>query len=172
MTLVAWLISSTTAGYLVTQILVNNGGSIPISPWNIIVTLPLIGIILLAMAIPMFKYRRALAQQKLQKSFERPKRLNPFYAVRLVLLSKSIAIAGAIFSGWHLGVVWLQITSPIIPSSVLQNALALIGSVFMTIAAIIVERICRIDEDGNTEVEQATKLRGGSARGATNGEPA
>lgn len=172
MTLVAWLISSTTAGYLITQVLVNSGGAIPISPWNIIVTLPLIGVLLLAMAIPMFRYRKALAQQKAQKSSERPKRLNPFYAVRLVLLSKSIAISGAIFSGWHLGVVWLQVTSPIIPASILQNALALGGSVFMTIAAIIVERICRIGEDSNNQIDGAAKLQGGAARSTTTGEPA
>jgi len=64
-----------------------------------------------------------------------------------VLLAKSIAISGSMFSGWHLGVVWLQVTSPVIPSSTLQNALALIGSFLMTAIALIVERICKITED-------------------------
>jgi uncharacterized membrane protein len=75
--------------------------------------------------------------------------MNPFYAVRLVLLAKAIAISGAIFSGWHIGVVWLQLTSPIIPSSTLQNGFALLGAVVMTVCAIIVERICRITDDGS-----------------------
>jgi hypothetical protein len=73
--------------------------------------------------------------------------LNPFYAVRLVLLAKSIAISGAIFSGWHLGVVWLQLTQPIVPTSTLQNALGLIGAIVMTVCAVIVERICKITDD-------------------------
>ena len=151
--LLAWLISATTAGYLLPQLSIGSGGSIPISPWNIIVTLPLIGIVLVLMAIPMFKYRAALREIRKQsakvsaQSLQRPKRLNPFYAVRLVLLAKSIAISGAIFSGWHLGVVWLQLTQPIVPTSTFQNALGLIGAIVMTVCAVIVERICKITDD-------------------------
>jgi uncharacterized membrane protein YidH (DUF202 family) len=153
MTLLAWLISATTAGYLLPQLSISNGGSIPISPWNIIVTLPMIGVVLVLMAIPMFRYRAALRELKkhsansTSKTLPRPKRLNPFYAVRLVLLAKSIAISGAIFSGWHLGVVWLQLTQPIVPTSTLQNALGLIGAIVMTVCAVIVERICKITDD-------------------------
>ena len=147
MTLIGWAVSSITAGYLLPQFVVNSGGSIPISPWNIIVTLPLIGIILLLMAIPMIKYRGALQARAKDSTKQRPMPMNPFYAVRLVLLAKSIAISGAIFSGWHIGVVWLQLTSPVITVATLQNALALLGSVVMTVCAIIVERICRITDD-------------------------
>ena len=151
MTLVAWAISATTAGYLLPQILINNGGSIPISPWSIVITLPLIAIALVVMAIPIYRYRRAILEIAKTKSLNRPKRLNPFYAVRVLLLAKSIAISGSIFTGWHLGVVWLQVTSPVIPSSTLQNALALIGSFLMTAIALIVERICKITEDSATD---------------------
>jgi hypothetical protein len=154
LTLLAWFVSATTGGYLLPQVVINGGGSIPISPWNIIVTLPAIGVVLIAMAIPMFKYRNALrAISKVKAaggatSFsQRPKRLNPFYAVRLVMLAKAISISGAIFSGWHLGVVWLQLTSPVIPTSTLQNGFGLFGSVVMTVCAIIVERICKITDD-------------------------
>lgn len=151
MTLVAWAISATTAGYLLPQILINNGGSIPISPWSIVITLPLIAIALVVMAIPIYRYRRAILEIAKTKSLTRPKRLNPFYAVRVLLLAKSIAISGSMFTGWHLGVVWLQVTSPVIPSSTLQNALALIGSFLMTTIALIVERICKITEDSATD---------------------
>jgi hypothetical protein len=151
MTLVAWAISATTAGYLLPQILINNGGSIPISPWSIVITLPLIAIALVVMAIPIYRYRRAILEIAKTKSLTRPKRLNPFYAVRVLLLAKSIAISGSIFTGWHLGVVWLQVTSPVIPSSTLQNALALIGSFLMTAIALIVERVCKITEDSATD---------------------
>lgn len=165
MTLVAWLISATTAGYLLPQIVISGGGSIPISPWNIIVTLPAIGIVLILMAIPMFRYRKALLEVtktnkagNVVKLSDRPKRINPFYAVRLVMLAKSISISGAIFSGWHLGVVWLQLTQPVIPTSTFQNTLGLIGAVVMTVCAIIVERICKITDDlpdTNTVAEPA-----------------
>ena len=155
--LVAWAVISATAGYLLPQLVTAQGGSIPISPWNIVITLPLIGIVIVLMAIPMFKYRKALLSiskaklQNLNTNSPRPKRLNPFYAVRLVLLAKSIAISGAIFTGWHIGVVWLQLSSPIIPSSTFQNALGLIGAIVMSVCALVVERICKITDDGSAE---------------------
>lgn len=159
--LVSWLVPATTAGYLLPQIVVNQGGSIPISPLNIIITLPLIGIILVLMALPIFKYRKALLARAKDSAAARPLPLNPFYAVRILLLAKAISISGAIFSGWHMGVVWLQLSSPIIPSSTLQNVIALIGAIIMTICAVIVERVCRVIDDGS-----ATEIK------ATAGEPA
>jgi hypothetical protein len=152
MTLVAWAVSATTAGYLVPLVLINGGGSIPISPWSIVITLPLIAVALGIMAIPIYRYRKAVLEAAKTKSPKRPKRLNPFYAVRVLLLAKSIAISGSIFTGWHLGVVWLQVTSPVIPSSTMQNALALIGSFLMTVIALIVERICKVTEDSEDAI--------------------
>ena len=149
MTLVGWAVSATTAGYLLPKFVVNAGGAIPISPLNIIITLPLIGVLLVLMAIPMFRYRKASMARSKDIAKPRPMPMNPFYAVRLVLLAKAIAVSGAIFSGWHIGVVWFQLTSPIVPSSTLQNGLALLGAVVMTACAIIVERICRITDDGS-----------------------
>ncbi|MEY4559216.1 MAG: hypothetical protein RLZ82_231 [Actinomycetota bacterium] len=147
--LIGWVVPATTAGYLLPQIVVNQGGSIPISPLNIIITLPLIGIILVLMAIPIFKYRKALLERAKDSSAARPLPLNPFYAVRILLLAKAISISGAIFTGWHIGVVWLQLSSPIVPSSTIQNVIALVGSVIMTVCAVIVERVCRVIDDGS-----------------------
>jgi hypothetical protein len=153
MTLVGWAVSATTAGYLLPQFVINAGGAIPISPWNIIVTLPLIGLILLLMAIPMFKYRKANNLRAKDSTKPRPMPMNPFYEVRLVLLAKAIAISGAIFSGWHIGVVWLQLTSPVVTAATMQNVLALIGAAVMTACAVLVERICRITDDGTGVAE-------------------
>lgn len=160
LTLIGWAVSATTAGYLLPKLVIANGGATPISPWNIIITLPAIAIVLLLMAIPLIRYRRALAALKKNTSLPRPKRINPFYAVRLVVLSKAVSISGAIFFGWHLGLVWLQLTSPVVPASIWQNALGLLGSLIMLIVAIVVERLCRIVDDlppigGNGEMSPA-----------------
>lgn len=159
-TLVGWAVSATTAGYLLPKLVVAGGGPIPVSPWNIIFTLPATGIVLFLMAIPLIKYRRALAALKKNTNLPRPKRINPFYAVRLVVLAKAISISGAIFFGWHLGLVWLQVTAPVLPSSTGQNALGLGGSAVMLVLAVIVERLCRVVDDlppvnGNGEMSAA-----------------
>lgn len=159
-TLVGWAVSATTAGYLLPKLIVTGGGAIPVSPWNIIFTLPATGIVLMLMAIPLIKYRRALAALKKNPSLPRPKRMNPFYAVRLVVLAKAISISGAIFFGWHLGLVWLQVTAPVLPASTGQNSLGLIGALVMLVLAIVVERLCRVVDDlppvkGNGEMSAA-----------------
>lgn len=165
--LFAYAIPAATSGYLLPQFVVNSGGAIPISPLNIIITLPLIGILLVLFAIPIFKYRRAMLARAKDSKKPRPAPLNPFYAVRVLLLSKAIAISGAIFVGWHAGVLWLQLSSPVIPTSTVQNALALIGSVVMTVCAVVVERVCRVTDDGS-----GAGLANGNKGAAATGEPA
>lgn len=172
--LIAWLVPATTAGYLLPQFVVNAGGAIPISPINIIITLPLIGILLVLFAIPIFKYRRAMLARAKDATKPRPAPLNPFYAVRVVLLAKAISISGAIFTGWHIGLVWLQLTSPVIPTSTLQNTFALFGAVVMTVCAVVVERVCRVTDDGSgpglANGGKASKASGAAA--SATGEPA
>jgi uncharacterized protein HemY len=65
----------------------------------------------------------------------------------LLVLAKATAIAGALFAGWQLGVIWLQISSPVTPGSVWQNVAALIAAIIMVVLALIIERICRITDD-------------------------
>ena len=154
------MVPAITAGFLIPRILVVNGGKVPITSLNLILTLPIIGILLLVAAIPMIRYRRALAAQLKTPTSTRPKRVNPFYAVRLVMMAKAIAISGSIFTGWHLGLVWTQLTSPVVAGSIVQNTLGLVGSIVMLIAGIIVERICRLPEDG-----PEAKLTAGAVNG-------
>ena len=148
LTLIGWMVPSITAGFLIPRILVVNGGKIPVTSLSLLLTLPIIGILLVIAAVPMIRYRRALAAQLKTPTSTRPKRVNPFYAVRLVLMAKAIAISGSIFTGWHLGLVWMQLTAPVVASSIVQNSLALVGSIVMLVSGIFVERICRLPEDG------------------------
>jgi hypothetical protein len=128
---------------------VASGGQVPVAPLNLILTFLAISAILAIFAAPMFRYRRELLAQRANPAAPRPKRLNPFYAVRLVVLAKATAIAGALFAGWQLGVIWFQISSPVTPGSVWQNVAALIAPIIMVVIAIVIERICRITEDAS-----------------------
>jgi hypothetical protein len=149
LTLVGWVVPATTAGYLLAKIITTNGGQVPVTPINLLLTLVAISIILAGFSVPMLRYRRALAEQQKNSASPRPKRLNPFYAVRLLILAKATAISGALFTGWHIGVIWLQLSSPVTTDSIWQNAGALIASIAMVILGLVVERICRIKDDGS-----------------------
>ncbi len=151
LTLIGWLIPTATAGYLLSKIITTNGGQVPVTQLNLILTLVVVSVILGSFAVPMLRYRRALAEQLKNSNSPRPKRLNPFYAVRLLILAKATAISGAMFSGWHIGVIWMQLSSPVTPSSIWQNAFALVASILMVVVGLIVERICRIKDDAELE---------------------
>ena len=146
-TLLGWVIPAATAGYLYSRFVVASGGQVPVAPLNLILTFLAISVILAIFAAPMFRYRRELAAQRQNSSAPRPKRLNPFYAVRLVMLAKATAIAGALFAGWQLGVIWFQLSSPVTPGSVWQNFAALVANIVIIVIALVIERICRITED-------------------------
>lgn len=155
LTLIGWAVPAATAGYLASKIISANGGPVPVTPINLILTLVAISVILGAFAVPMVRYRRALTEQLKTPTAPRPKRLNPFYAFRLLILAKATAASGALFAGWHLGVIWLQVSSPVTPDSIWQNVAALIASIAMVIVGLIVERFCRIKDDGADQIENA-----------------
>jgi len=143
---------SSVAGYFVTALLVGRGFQVPVSALNLILTLGAIGVVLLGLAIPIWRYRSALKQQ----SGKRPKRVDPFYAVRVLLLAKASAIAGSLFAGWHLGVVGFQLLSPVVVQVlVLQNALGFFASFALVASAFVTEQICRLPNDETPDPDQA-----------------
>jgi len=139
--------------FFVSRILVSNGMAIPVSPTNLIITLTGISVLVLILTIPIWRYKNALKQVGKQ----RPKRVDPFYAVRVLLLAKASAIAGAVFLGWHLGVLIALLTLPVSAATVaIQNSVALIASLFLAVAGYIAEQICKLPEDKDPdEAEQA-----------------
>lgn len=140
------LVIAGLATFGIVKAMIANGGSVPVAPKNLLLTIPLIAVVELLVAIPIFRYRNQLA--KFSTTNKRPKRVNPFYAVRMAALAKATAISGALFAGFALSLVILQATLPVIPESILLNLLAFIGSVFLTVSAVVIERFCRLPDDG------------------------
>jgi hypothetical protein len=79
--------------------------------------------------------------------------VNPFYAVRVLILSKSSAITAAVFLGWHAGVLVKQFTAPVVvPEATTLNISASVASVLLLIVAFIVEQVCKLPKDKKTDV--------------------
>lgn len=147
-----FLIALATAiiGYFVAALLVGRGFQVPVSPTNLLITLGAIGVVLLALSIPIWRYRSALRDG----SGKRPKRVDPFYAVRVLLLSKASSLAGALFAGWHIGVVGYQMFSPVVvPVFALQNAMGIFASFALVASAFVTEQLCRLPEDFGPDAE-------------------
>ena len=140
-TVVAWSVV-----YVLVRLMLQNGASIPIATNTVLITLPSIAIIELAIAIPVFKYRSEL--QKFATSGVRPKRLDPFYAMRVVVLAKATSIAGALFLGTAIGLVFMQLSQPVIADSIWRNLVALVESVVLISVALFIEKACKLPDDG------------------------
>jgi hypothetical protein len=150
------LISLPTAlvGFFLSTVLVGRGFQVPVSPANLLITLIAIAVVLLMLAIPIWRYRNALKQS----SAVRPKRVDPFYAVRVLLLAKASSIAGALFVGWHLGVVIFQLSGVVVVQSlVLQNFFGFLASLTLSIAAIVTEQICRLPQDTEPDTDAGVR---------------
>ena len=143
----------TVLSFLAVRLLVANGMAVPASPTNLLVTLAAIAVILLALTIPIWRYKASLSQYS---KGPRPKRVDPFYAVRVLLLAKASAITGSVFVGWHLGAMIAQLSLPVsFTAALLQNSFGLVASVVLTIAAIVAEQICRLpDEPKDNQTDQ------------------
>jgi hypothetical protein len=153
-TLVSNLIATGILAWGFSELLVRLGAQLPVSTTNLLVTLPVIAIVLVLLALPIFRYRAAIisALDKPADSKQAAiKRVDPFYAIRVALLAKAVSIAGAVFAGWHAGVLMAVLSSPQISATgVWRSTLGLIGSLVMTVCGVIVERACKVPPDADT----------------------
>lgn len=144
-----WVIASAVIGFGYSQWAVNNGLEVPISTQTLALSIALIAIILLAMVTPIWKYKRNLTKSEAAKSIP----VNPFYAVRVLLLAKASAITAAMFIGWHGGVLIKQLTAPVVVADAMSsNITVLIVSVLLLVEAFLIEQICKLPKDKNKDV--------------------
>lgn len=144
--IVLWAIASGVMAFGYSTYSVNNGLEIPITGITLSISTVLIAVILPALAVPIWKYKRNLI--KLASTTNKLLPVNPFYAVRVLLLAKAAAITGAIFIGWHAGVLVKQFTAPVVVTdATTPNITALVAAVLLLIVGFFVEQICKLPSD-------------------------
>lgn len=145
--LVATALAVAGGAFLLTGFLVTRGYPVVLSPTNFSITLVAIAAVIALLGIPLWRYRSAL---KKPNGGPRPKRVDPFYAVRVLLLAKATSISGSIFVGWHFGLVLFQLFSPIVVLDAIgRNLFALIAAILMVISGFITESVCRLPDSGD-----------------------
>jgi len=144
-----WAIASAVIGFGYSQWAVGNGLEVPISTPTLGISISVIAIVLLVMVLPIWKYKRNLAKNESVKLIP----VNPFYAVRVLLLAKASAITAALFIGWHGGVLLKQLTAPVVVADAMSsNITALITSFILLVEAFLIEQICKVPKDKNKDV--------------------
>lgn len=151
-----WLALSTAAGYGYSNWAINNGRLIPVSGITLAISVIVVAVILISLAIPIWRYKRNLKkatvalEQNPAAKVNKPLPVDPFYAVRVLVLAKAGAVTASILGGWHIGVLIKQYTAPVVvESSTGTNIAAGIASLVLLAVSFIVEWICRLPSDPN-----------------------
>jgi hypothetical protein len=143
-----WALSGLILGLSVSQFGSATGLAFLVSQPTLIVTLSLIGLTIYLLTLPIYRYRSKLETQ----ATPAPKRPNPFYAFRLLVLSRAVMLTGAGFAGWHLGqLVWLVSFSVSPVGLVAPTLFGLGGSALMLIGGMLAESNCRLPKDPDGE---------------------
>ena len=132
-------------GWIVEAGLVAMGRAIAVPPVTLSVSLALVAAIIIGMAVPVFRVVRGTAT----------KRVDPFYATRVVVLAKASSLGGALLAGGALAILGFVLTRSIMPAvgSVALTIAASVCAVALLIAGLVAEKMCTLppqDDDTNS----------------------
>lgn len=143
--LLLFLVAGLVAGLSSSQLATSFGYSFLVSPTSMLIVLPVIAIGIYLASYPIFRYRK---QAEKYESGPRPNRPNPFFAFRVLLIARAVALTGSLFAGWHLGQLLWLISFSVAPSGlVLPTVLGLLGSASMLGGGLLGEYNCRAPRD-------------------------
>lgn len=150
--LLAWMVPTAAAGFLVPAALVRQGQAQPDSPLSMSLTLAATALVAFGATLPIASYRRRLLKFHAGELKQRPGRPNPVYATRALLLTQAVAISGAGFTGWHLGyLIWLL--SETVVQGGIETWVGLAASILALVLGWVGERNCRAPEDDNGDLD-------------------
>ena len=117
-------------------------------PVTLGVTLLLIGVVLPALAWPI----RQATKSSGEDSTSRRKTVNPFYAMRVLLLAKAGSLTGAILFGAGVGAgVFFLGRMVVVWPSVWLAGVSAIGGAVLVVGSLLAERWCQIPPGDNDE---------------------
>lgn len=153
--LVLGIIGAVLAGVLELGLAVS-GNSIVVPPLTLAVTLAIFGALIIAVAWPI---RRAVVGKSTS-------RLDPFYALRVVMLAQASALGGSLMVGAGVGVVIYLLSLPVVPSSssVTLVIATIVGAAILLAGGLIAEYMCRIPPRNDDDIDEPDGPGDGTVR--------
>lgn len=135
-TVIALVLIGAAIGWVAESLLVATGRAILLPPLSLSVVLALIAGLLVYLALPMFRVVRGTAVR----------RVDPFYATRVVVLAKSSSLGGAFLSGVALAISGFVLTRSVLPTggAILLAVASLVGAILLTTAGLVAEKMCTL----------------------------
>jgi hypothetical protein len=140
-----FLVVGFVAGIASSQLATSFGYSFLVSPASLLIVLPVIAIGIYIASFPIYRYRKKAEKYE---TGPRPTRPNPFFAFRVLLAARAVALTGSLFAGWHLGQLLWLISFSVAPAGlVMPTLLGLLGGASMLGGGLLGEFNCRAPRD-------------------------
>lgn len=133
--LVGWALAGFVLGWVVRHTIAWTGRAVPVIGWAQAVALFFVAIVLIAIAR---STRASVASPE--------RRPDAQLLVNRLVLARASAIVGAFVAGAYAGyaVSWLGVPSELTGQRIVRSMVASMGAVAMAIAAVLLERACRV----------------------------
>lgn len=143
--LLAQGIAGAVIGWVLELALVSSGKPAVIPPITLGAALGLIGILIVLLALPVFRVVRKVPGAQ----------VDPFFATRVVLLAKASSMAGSLISGLAVAILVFLLSRSVLPAvgSVSMAAATTVGSILLLAGGLIAEKMCTLppEDDGTKE---------------------
>lgn len=128
------------------QVGIGNPAVLP--PWTFAVVLALLGVAIVVYAVPVWRVT----------SGRSTKRVDPFYATRVVLLAKASSLTGALLGGVGVGILIYLLSRSVVPGveSVTLAIVTAVGAVVLLAGGLIAEKMCTLPPDDDSENDSTT----------------
>ncbi|BAU33506.1 DUF3180 family protein [Microcella alkaliphila] len=147
--LLALAIAGAIVGFAADTLLAGQGRPVFVPPVSLAIALVLIAAALLAGAWPV---RRAAAGER---------RIDPFYATRIVVLAKASALGGALLAGACAGILIYLLSRTVVPvGSALTTGAAFVGAAVLLACALVAEHFCSVPPPSDDDDADAAPAAG------------
>ena len=144
--LLAAVLIGLVIGFLIEIAFAASGAPIVVPPVTLPLTLILLAVVVVSLA---WRVRQGTRRKALR-------RIDPFWAMRVAVLSKATSLSASLLLGGSLGIVLYILTRSVVPA-VTSLWLAIgtaIGGAVMLTAGLVAEHFCTLPPDDDTETDE------------------
>lgn len=132
-------------GWFAELSLVFSGKPAVIPPVTLGAALALIGILIVALALPVYRVVRKVPGAE----------VDPFYATRVVLLAKASSMSGSLLTGFGIAVLVFLLSRSVLPAgdAVAMAVVTSAGAIVLLVGGLVAEKMCTLppEDDGTKE---------------------
>jgi hypothetical protein len=139
--LVIFAVIGVVGGWLLDAARAAMGEPVVVPPYSLAVVLVILAVLVVASAAPV---RRAVKDGT---------RIDPFYAMRVVVLAKASALTASLLAGAGLGILIYLVSRPVVPGpgSALMALAATGGAIALLVGGLVAERMCTVPPEDDDD---------------------